>query len=92
MLRQSMHVSEEELKSMLRRAYESGWQGFMEGMEDCVSEIVSGFRPRPPVDPNACFTTTTFTPSSNSNVTDPYYYYSSMTLALPQSGEGGEIV
>jgi hypothetical protein len=87
-----MEVSEDELKSMLRRAYEGGWSGFLEGMEDCVSGIVADFRPRPAVNPHACVTTTTFTPSSNPNVSDPYYFYSSMTLAPPQSGEDGEIV
>jgi len=87
-----VQVSEEELKSMLRRAYEGGWRGFMEGMEDCVSAIVSDFRPMSSSDPYGCVTTTTFAPSSNPNVADPYYFYSTMTLPPPQSGGRGEIV
>jgi hypothetical protein len=87
-----VQVSKEELKSMLRRAYEAGWRGFMEGMEDCVTEIVADFRLTRPSDPYGCVTTTTFTPSSNPNTADPYYFYSTLTLPPPQSGAGGEIV
>jgi hypothetical protein len=87
-----MRVSKEELKSMLRSAYEAGWRGFMEGMEDCVSGIVSDFRGQVPPESYGCVTTTTFAPSVDPNASDPYYFYSSMTLPPPQSGAGGEIV
>jgi hypothetical protein len=92
LLRFPVQVSEEELKSMLRRAYEGGRSGFLEGMEDCVAGIVSDFRPASPSEPYGCVTTTTFAPSSNPNAAGPYYFYSTMTLPPPQSGGRAEIV
>lgn len=87
-----MQVSEAELKSMLMEAYERGWRGFLEGSEECVSEIVVAFRSRVPPDPYYAVTTTTVAPSHDSNASEPYYFYSSMTLPPPQNGGRGDIV
>lgn len=87
-----MQVSESELRSMLVEAYERGWAGFLEGGEQCVSEIVAGFRLRTESDTYSSITTTTESPSYISNASDPYYFYSSMTLPPPQNSGRRDIV
>lgn len=92
LLSPKMQVSEAELRSMLADAYERGWRGFLEEADQCASEIVASFRSRNAPDPYCAVTTTTVSPSLDSNASEPYYFYSSMTIPQTHSGSREEIV
>lgn len=88
-----MQVSEAELRSMLAEAYERGWRGFLEGIEECVSDIVREFATRQQPDSYCSVTTTTTMETSlNSNIANPHYFYSSLTLPPPHNGGREDIV
>lgn len=84
-------IERAELESMIRRAYQEGFLGYLGMMEECVGRMVEEFMASRKSSPSPSFTFTT-NMNLNENVVAPYYLYSTTTTAPPEIGRRDEVV
>lgn len=84
-----MEITQEQLKKLLAEAYEEGWRGFLEIRDEYAARTAASVAL---ASKNAEPITFTVSDSSFSNVTSPYYYHYTTTLALPENLRNDEVI